>query len=86
MGSLVPGASYVYESADGVIYARLSGEKERKVIGYTPDKLKQIQDIDEHTLWYNIRQEAKNNPALQLALDRAIMLYNLSRYENERQD
>lgn len=86
MGSLVPGASYVYESSNGIIYARLQGEKERKVIGYTPDKLKQLQDIDEHTLWYNIRQEAKNNPALQIALDRAIMLYNLSRYENERQD
>ncbi len=83
MGSLVPNASYVYESADGVVYARIRGEKERKVIGYTPDKLKHINDMDENTLWYNIRQEAKNNPALQNALERAIMLYNLSRYENE---
>lgn len=86
MGSLVPGASYVYESSDGVVYARISGEKERKVIGYTPDKLKQMRDVDELTLWYNIRQEAKNNPALQIVLERAIMLYNLSRYENERKD
>ncbi len=86
MGSLVPGASYVYESSDGVIYARIRGEKERKVIGYSPDKLKQMRDVDDYTLWYNIRQEAKTNPALQIALDRAIMLYNLSRYENERKD
>jgi hypothetical protein len=33
----------------------------------------------EDKLWGNIRREARDNPALQDALDRAIMIYNLSK-------
>jgi hypothetical protein len=33
----------------------------------------------EDQLWGNIRRAARTNPALQDALDRAIMIYNLSK-------
>lgn len=34
--------------------------------------------IREEKLWDKIRRAAKTNPALQLALDRAIIIYHLS--------
>jgi hypothetical protein len=37
------------------------------------------QQISEDKLWGNIRRAAKNNPALQDALERAIMIYHLTK-------
>jgi hypothetical protein len=35
--------------------------------------------LQDSKMWGQIRQEAKTNPALQKALDRAIMIYRLSK-------
>ena len=72
----------VYEKADGVTYAREFGSTERTVIGIDPrthDGRPLHEHILEDKLWGEIRQEAKTNPALQTALDRAIMIYRLSK-------
>jgi hypothetical protein len=90
MGSLKPGATYIYERNGDEVYAREFGAAERKLIGYkyemedkpdprTNDGRPLREHIMEDKLWGEIRREAKTNPALQKALDRAIMIYRLSK-------
>ena len=89
MGNLKPGAKYIYERADGVVYAREEGAdpSTRIEIGYDwkwgNDLAKAHRDqLVENQLWDDIRQAAKTNPALQAELDRVIMLYHLTKEEN----
>ena len=85
MGNLKPGAKYIYERADGVIYAREEGAdpNTRVEIGYDWNLAVFRQDqMAESKLWHDIREAAKTNPALQAELDRVIMLYHLTKEEN----
>jgi hypothetical protein len=92
MGSLKPGATYIYERNGDEVYAREFGQhpSERKLIGYQyemegkPDpRTHDGRPLHEHMLedkmWGEIRREARTNPALQKALDRAIIVYRLSK-------
>jgi len=87
MGTLKPGATYIYERDGNTVYAREFGAdpSTRITIGwdYDPNKpgdgSKIYKDAKEGRLWKNIRETAKTNPALQKTLDRAILLYNLSK-------
>jgi hypothetical protein len=85
MGSLKPGATYIYERADGIVYAREQGAdpRERFVVGYESGKDYDPvrNDIKENQLWHEIRLAAKTNPALQQALDRVKVLYELTKDE-----
>lgn len=74
MGSLTPGATYIYERSNGKIYAREMGKTERTVIGYETTKVNDL-----FSLWNDILLEAEQNPALQTALEHAIMIYRLSK-------
>jgi hypothetical protein len=80
MGSLKPGAALIYERANGVIYARESGTTERSVVGYDTNRSPDWIHLSE---WNDILAAAETNPALQEALDRVKIVYNLSR-SNER--
>lgn len=75
MGTLKQGVTYIYEKADGITYAREFGSSVRTVIGWDYDR--QLQD--EMELWQAIVIAAKDNPALQKVLDRAILVYKLSK-------
>lgn len=86
MGSLKPGVTYIYERNGSEVYARALGESERTLVGYdyepdtrTPDGRPLSDYIKEDKLWGEIRREAKTNSALQKALDRAIIIYRLSK-------
>ena len=86
MGTLKPGATYIYERNGNEVYAREFGETERILIGYdykpdsrTPDGRPLHEHILEDKMWGEIRRMAPANPALQKALDRAIMIYRLSK-------
>jgi hypothetical protein len=85
MGTLKPGATYIYERNGDEIYAREAGTMERQLIGYdykpTDKTMPRFThaDIMESKLWGEIRRAAKTNPSLQKALDRAIMIYRLSK-------
>jgi hypothetical protein len=84
MGTLKPGATYIYERADGVVYAREFGKTERREIGWnydsrTSDGRPLVDHIQESKLWGEIFREAKTNIALQKALDNAILIYRLSK-------
>lgn len=75
MGSLKEGATYIYERADGITYAREFGATERFEIGRDYDRVLR----DDMEMWQEIIKEGKNNPALQEALNRAKILYHLSK-------
>jgi hypothetical protein len=78
MGTLKPGATYVYERDGTTVYAREHGANpnERKVVGWDLDS--RLQDLMDNVLWSNIRQAAQTNPVLQEMLDRVVILYRLS--------
>ena len=90
MGSLKPGATYIYERNGDEVYAREFGETERKLIGYkyemedkpdprTNDGRPLHEHLMESKMWGEIRRMAPTNPALQKALDRVIIIYRLSK-------
>jgi hypothetical protein len=94
MGNLKPGATYIYERSGNTTYAREFGADPttRTEIGwaYDPEESKRFDaqtsdgrplrdHIMEDKLWGEIRREAKTNITLQKALDRAIMIYKLSK-------
>ena len=90
MGNLKPGATYIYERNGDEVYAREFGEKDRTLIGYkyemenkpdprTNDGRPLREHIMEDKMWGEIRREAQTNITLQKALDRAIMIYRLSK-------
>jgi hypothetical protein len=90
MGTLTPGATYVYEHDSDEVYAREVGKTDRKLIGYryemenkpdprTSDGRPLREHVLEDKLWGDIRRAAKTNVALQSALDRAILVYHLSK-------
>jgi hypothetical protein len=90
MGNLKPGATYIYERNGEEVYAREFGETDRKLIGYkyemegkpdprTNDGRPLVEHIREDKLWGEIRRAAKTNSALHEALERAILIYHLSK-------
>jgi hypothetical protein len=81
MGNLRPGANIIYESPDNgeTVYARYAGESERWLVGQSIKAQTRVESIRETQLWHDIRLAAKSNPALQEALERAIIIYELSK-------
>jgi hypothetical protein len=84
MGSLVPGVPLIYERVGGTVYARRVGELARTVVGHdhdprTSDGRPLYDHLMEDKMWGEIRQTARTNPTLQDALERAIMIYQLSK-------
>ena len=82
MGQLKPGATYIYERVGDTVFRRESGATDREVVGYDArmnDGRLLVDHIQEEKLWGQIRQAARTNPALQDALERAIMIYRLSK-------
>ena len=75
MGSLTPGATYVYERVAGTIFAREFGKTERKVIGYTTDISPEMamyrSEINQVLLM------CEQDPAMRELLDQLFVLYNL---------
>ena len=100
MGSLKPDTKYIYERADGIVYAREFGAdpSTRQVVGYesgieydpvsghkidydkrTSDGRPLLDHLMEDKMWGEIRRAARTNPTLQDALERAIMIYRLTK-------
>jgi hypothetical protein len=87
MGSLKPGATYIYERVGSTVYAREAGADPatRKTIGYSCESQNDpyYKNIARNYFleieWAAILKEAENNPALQFALDRVILVYHLSK-------
>ena len=93
MGNLKPGASYVYERVDGMVYAREVGAdpSTRQVIGWAEnlDRGEKIEKdwhskLMEDKLWGDIRRAAKTDPTLQEALERVKVTYYLTKDYEKR--
>jgi hypothetical protein len=82
VGRLEPGATYVYERDGPRVYARKVGEIERTLIGedYALDIQQRRMALSE--IWMPVLEAAEHNPALQDALDRAKVIYELSKQES----
>jgi len=78
MGSLKPGATYIYESPDGgeTTYAREFGapDSERIMIGQSW----QARELVEQRMWTDIYPKRNLNPALTEAVEKCIIIYKLS--------
>ena len=82
MGSLEPGTTYIYERVGDTVFRREPGSLDREVVGYdyrTSDGRPLHKHMLEDKMWGEIRRAARTNPTLQDALDRAIMIYQLSK-------
>ena len=89
MGRLKPGATYIYEKADGVTYAREAGAHpgDRFEIGreYNAEPTFLGMPIKQVAVYVDMVREAEHNPSLQAALDHARMLYELSRDHSDNE-
>jgi hypothetical protein len=93
MGTLTPNATYIYERNGEEIYAREVGKTDRKLVGYqyqnetdprTHDGRPLYEHIKEDKLWGEIRREARTNTVLQEALERAKLIYHLSKNNGQK--
>ena len=86
MGNLKPGAKLIYERVDNVVYSREFGAdpSTRTEVGWdydarTSDGRPLHDHIMDSKLWGDIHRAAKTNSALQEALERVKIVYNLSK-------
>jgi hypothetical protein len=72
---------YIYESPDkgGTIYRRKFGKIDRELYRVSDEVSEQLAEMREDKLWGEIRRAAKSNKVLQDALERAILIYHLSK-------
>jgi hypothetical protein len=79
MGSLKPGATYIYERANGRIYAREFGSSERQLVGYDS----QVQEHRERRYYMNHINDVlimcESDPAMKQLLEQLFVLYNLKK-------
>ncbi len=85
MGTLKPGATYIYERNGGTVYAREAGAdpSTRTVVGYSytgDDYYKNVaNNYFLEVEWKQILREAENNLALHEAIERVKIIYHLSK-------
>ena len=91
MGQLKENTPYIYERADGIVYAREFGAdpSSRKEVGWdyderTNDGRPLHVHVKEDQLWGQIRRAAKTNPTLQEAIDRVKIIYELSKDDGKK--
>lgn len=83
MGTLKPGATYIYEREHGRVYAREFGSTERQLVGY---EHKQQEDAERRyymTELNEILKMCETDPAMKELLDQLFVLYNLKRDHNK---
>ena len=77
MGTLTPGATYIYESVAGTIFAREFGKTERRVVGYTTDVSSEFamyrSEINQVLLM------CEKDPIMRELLDQLFVMYNLKK-------
>lgn len=91
MGTLKPGATYIYERVGGTVYAREAGAdpSTRKIIGYNfdagndPYYKNTARSYFLEVEWAEILKEAETNPSLQEAIDRVKIMYHLSKKDDK---
>jgi hypothetical protein len=75
MSNLAPGKTYIYERANGIIYARGIGETDRTIIGYDTDHTAQHQRLI--SKWNEILRLSESDPALKEMINQIEVYYTL---------
>ena len=79
MGNLKPGATYIYERADGMVYAREFGAdpSTRQVVGYdnTAPGHRMLSELND------ILVMCESDPVMKELLNKLFVLYNLKKAE-----
>lgn len=83
MGTLTPGATYIYERDEGIIYAREFGKTERHVVGYESGRdydpvaanRRMLSDLNE------VVKMCETDPGMKELLDQLFVMYNLKKNE-----
>lgn len=87
MGSLKPGATYIYESPDGgrTVFAREALTNEKILVGYKHDPYYKTWAENYHleTFWKDVLAESQTNEALRLAIENVKILYHLSKNDGK---
>jgi hypothetical protein len=73
--------TYIFESPDGgdTVYRRKIGKTQRELHSISESKQRWDNQLEEEMLWVKIVQASRTNPALQEAMARARVIYELSR-------
>ena len=77
MGSLTPGATYIYERVAGTIFAREFGKTERKVVGYATDLSHEFAMYKSEI--NRVLQMCEQDTAMKELLEQLFVLYNLKK-------
>lgn len=81
MGSLTPGATYIYERSEGIIYAREFGKTERHVVGYESGKDYDSVGANKRMLseFNDVLRMCETDPGMKELLDQLFVMYNLKK-------
>ena len=77
MGSLKPGATYIYERVAGSVFAREFGKSERKLVGYSTDMSPEIEIY--RSEMNQVLLMCETDPAMKEMLDQLFVMYNLKK-------
>ena len=77
MGSLKPGATYIYERVAGSIFAREFGQTERKLVGYDQGFNPEMDVYRSHI--NQVLTMCESDPAMRDLLEQLFVLYNLKK-------
>ena len=72
---------YIFEYPDkgGTVYRRKFGEIDRELYRVSDEVSEKLAEMREDKLWEEIRKAAKSNKVLQDALERVILIHQLSK-------
>lgn len=79
MGSLEPGATYVYERVDDRIYARKFGETKRRMVGWADKNNTGLAAQGYRSEINHVLTMCETDPAMRDLLDQLFVLYNLKK-------
>jgi hypothetical protein len=81
MGTLKPGATYIYERADGIIYAREFGKTKRHVVGYESGKDYDLSGSNKRMLseLNEVVKMCETDSGMKELLDQLFVMYNLKK-------
>jgi hypothetical protein len=75
----------IYESPDGgkTVYSRTNGSTMRELHSISAEMESEIERVRRQDSWMAILKMSERSPALQEAVDRAIVLYELSKTDDD---
>ena len=77
MGTLTPGATYIYERVAGSIFAREFGQTERKLVGYDTNVSPEMEAY--RSEMNQVLLMCESDPVMREMLEQLFVMYNLKK-------